>query len=107
MKRRNSPAYWQLYAFICAMIALGVLIVRAHVSAQWNIFVDTTWAALAIAGMSVWVWANWPALHDEEHEQRTRSKQKRFQVGTSRARNLQLTPVQRRFLDAMRRREPR
>ena len=105
MKRRKNPAYWQLDVFLCVMLALAVLIACAHISPRWELLVDTGWAVLAIAGMSVWVWANWAALREEEHEQHTRSKQQRLQLGTSRARNVQLTPVQRRFLDAMRRHE--
>jgi hypothetical protein len=103
MKRRNHPAYWQLDVLICVMIALAVLIIRAQIAPQWEMLVDTGWAALAIAGMSFWVWVNWPALYEDQWEQRSMSKQKRSEADTSRARNLQLTPVQRRFLDTMHR----
>jgi len=85
------------------MIALVVLIMCGHISARWEVLVETAWAALTIIGMSIWVWANWSALCDEEREQRTRRLQNLSGADQFPARDLPLTPVQRRFLDAMRR----
>jgi hypothetical protein len=68
MKRPQRPAYWQLDVFMCVMIALLVLIMGVHTSTRWKILVDAGWAALTLLGMSMWVWANWSAIREEERE---------------------------------------
>jgi hypothetical protein len=105
MKRPDKPAYWQLDLFIFLMIALIFLIMRINIALQWETLVEVGWAALTIGGMTLWVWTNWSALREEEQEQRAGRQQVTPETDTLQARDRQLTPVQRRFLDAMRRHE--
>ena len=105
MKRPQRPAYWQLDLFLCVMIAILVQIMRADIAARWEILVDAGWATLMILGMSVWVWANWPELRTEERKQRAGRKHDRAVADRFQGHTLPLTPVQRRFLNAMRKRE--
>jgi hypothetical protein len=54
------------------MIALAVLIIMCgHISASWEVLVETGWAALLIAGMSICVCANRAARCEEEQQQRS------------------------------------
>jgi hypothetical protein len=87
------------------MIAILVQIMRAEIAAQWEILVDAGWATLMLVGMSVWVWANWPELREEERKQRAGQKQGRAEADRFQGHTLPLTLVQRRFLNAMRKRE--
>ena len=103
MKRPQQPAYWQLDLFVCGMIAILILIMAAQIAPQWESLVDAGWAALMIVGMSVWVWANWSALCEAERAQRAGRKQDLTEAARLQVRTLPLTPVQRRFLEAIRR----
>lgn len=69
MKHPPQTIYWQLDVFVAAMIGLLIAAMRAHVSGGWAAAVAVAWSALTIAGMAVWVWANWAAL--QHGEQRT------------------------------------
>lgn len=100
-QRLTRPAYWQLDLFVCGMIIGALAFMQAQIPPQWEILVDGGWAALLIAGMSIWVWANWPALCEEERRQRTQRKQYVGMAHRSLPHTLPLTPVQQRFLDTM------
>ena len=99
----NRPAYWQLDMFMVVMIALVVAIMRAHLASGWAIGAEIAWSTLMIAGMSVWVRANWAALQREERAQRAAHKRRVRGQPATLVRTLPLTPVQERFLAMMKR----
>ena len=55
MKQHNHPAYWLLDLFMLLMFGLQLLIMLAGLSSSWETAAEVAWAALTIAGMSVWV----------------------------------------------------
>jgi hypothetical protein len=94
MNQPPRPAYWQLDIFMIAMIGLMVAVVRAHLSSRWEIGAEIMWAALMIAGMSMWVYANWAALKHAEAQDRAAA-----------GRRVPLTPVQKRYLAVIKQRD--
>lgn len=98
MNRPNRPAYWQLDLLIVVMIGLMIVIMTAHLSSGWKAGAEIGWSALAIAGMSIWVRANWAALQHEEHEQRAVAERRAAPEPGQLERTIPLTPVQRQFL---------
>lgn len=103
LKPPRRPNYWLLDLFVCGMIALGIILMQAHIARQWEPLIDTGWAAIAIAGMSIWVWANWSALCDEDHRQDADRKHRLAGQSQPGASTQAQTPVQRHFLATMRR----
>lgn len=103
MKPPLRPSYWLLDLFVCGMIALGIILMQAHIARQWEPLIDIGWAAIAIAGMSIWVWANWSALCDEDRQRGNGLKRERGESNQAEAPAQPLTPVQRHFLATMRR----
>jgi hypothetical protein len=101
MNRQKQPAYWQLDMFIVVMIGLMVALMIAHLPPAWVTGGEIAWSVLTIAGMSLWVRANWAALQREERAQRDAEKRRRLGQPAIPARTLPLTPVQEHFMDVM------
>ena len=103
MQRRKTPARWQLYLFIGVMIAGMLVLLWAELPEHWYTIIDWVWAALTLAGMSVWVWVNRDVLHGEEdqHARRTAHQNPSLPATPTLPRSLPRTPVQQHFLDVM------
>ena len=101
MNQHSQPAYWQLDLFVVVMIGLMVALMIAHLTPVWVTAAEIAWSVLTIAGMSIWVRANWAALQREERAQRAPATRRgRYRPATP-ARTRPLTPVQERFLAVM------
>ena len=100
MKQHPRPAYWQLDLFVLLMSGL-LLVTLAQLSPGWETVVEVVWAAVTIAGMTVWVCLNWAALQRAERIDRTRATHGATCRADVQARTLPLTPVQRHFLAVM------
>jgi hypothetical protein len=101
MQRPNRPAYWQLDVFMLLMIGLMLLALWAEFPASWYSIIEIAWPALTIAGMVVWVRANWATLQSEERKQRTANKGYTRSRPNELERTIPLTSVQKQFLTVM------
>lgn len=106
MKQSPRPAYWQLDLFVLTMLGLLIAAMMLGFPGQWETVVAIGWSGLMILGMSMWVYANWAALMEEERAQRrTHANDSQPQLSNHAVRNSSLSLVQPHVLDVTQVRE--
>jgi hypothetical protein len=96
---RAKVGWWKLYLFVGDMTGIMLLMLWTGVPASSETLLAAGWAALVLAGISLWLRANSAALYAEELEAERRGMQQaQAAISPQAGRSLPLTPVQRTFL---------
>jgi hypothetical protein len=104
LQQGMKPAWWQLYAGLL-LLSGALLFAIPLIPPTWEMAAQGLWCVLTLGGMWLWVWLNQEALHDEDRANQGADKYDDPGPAEDDGRTIPLTPVQKRFLEVMKRRK--